>query len=176
MMRTIGVIVLILVLLVAAVFLIGSLLPVAHTAIVRADYGATPADVLNAIADVESSPTWRDDIDSVTVLERDPLRWRETGKFGDLTFEREAYDPERRIVARIADTSQGFGGTWTYRVEPAATGTTLTITENGEVYNALFRFMSKFVFSHYSTLETYVTSLGRRLGQDVTPVRVTSQD
>lgn len=175
-MKTIGIIVLILVALIGLVFLIGSLLPVAHTAIVRADYGVTPVEVLNAIADVEASPAWRDDIDSVTVLQRDPLRWRESGKFGDLTFEREAFDPERRIVARIADTSQGFGGTWTYEVEPTATGTALTVTENGEVYNALFRFMSKFVFSHYSTLETYVTSLGRRFGEDITPVRVDAED
>jgi len=83
-------------------------------------------------------------------------------------------EPDRRIVARIADTSQGFGGTWTYEIEPAGAGATLTITEEGEVYNALFRFTSRFVFGHYSTMETYARSLGRKFGQDVTPVRVSA--
>lgn len=174
MTKAIGIIILVLILLVGGVLATGAMLPQSHTASVRAEYGAAPADVFAAIADVESSPAWRDDIDSVTVLEREPLRWRESGKFGNLTFVREALEPDRRIVARIADTSEGFGGTWTYLVEPAATGSTLTITEDGEVYNALFRFMSRFVFGHYSTLETYVTSLGQHFGENITPVRLTA--
>jgi hypothetical protein len=173
-MRIAGIIVALLLVLVGAVFAIGSALPVGHTASVRADYSASATDVYNAIADVESSPSWRDDIDSVTVFESSPLRWRESGKFGDLTFVRMDVEPDRRIVARIADTSQGFGGTWTYEIEPAGAGATLTITEEGEVYNALFRFLSRFVFGHYSTMETYARSLGRKFGQDVTPVRVSA--
>jgi hypothetical protein len=173
-MRIAGIIIAILLGLIGAVFAIGSALPVGHTASVRAEYPASATDVYNAIADVEASPSWRDDIDSVTVLERSPLRWRESGKFGDLTFVRMEVEPDRRIVARIADTSQGFGGTWTYEIEPAGAGATLTITEQGEVYNALFRFMSRFVFGHYSTMETYARSLGQKFGQDVTPEHVST--
>lgn len=173
-MRTVGIIIVILLLLVGAVFAIGSALPVAHTAGVRAEYAVSPAEVFGAIADVESHPEWRDDIDSVTVLEQSPFRWREVGKFGELTFVREAMEADRRIVARIADTTQGFGGTWTYLVEPTPTGAALTITEDGEVYNALFRFMSRFVFGHYSTMETFATALGHKFGQDVTPARVST--
>jgi hypothetical protein len=162
------------ILVIGVVFAIGSMLPIAHTATVRAEYSTPPPDVFAAIADVEGAPRWRDDIYSVIVLDTSPLRWREAGKFGDLTFVREAIEPDRRIVARIADTSQGFGGTWTYLIEPAAGGTTVTITEDGEVYSPLFRFMSRFVFGHYRTLESYAISLGRHFAQDITPVRVPS--
>lgn len=40
----------------------------------------------------------------------------------------------------------------------------------GWVANPLFRFLSRFVFGHYRTLESYARALGRRFNQEVTPV------
>ena len=57
-----------------------------------------------------------------------------------------------------------FGGTWTYELTPTAGGTSLRITEDGEVYNPVFRFMSRFVFTHHATIDTYLTDMGKRLG------------
>ena len=37
------------------------------------------------------------------------------------------------------------------------------ITENGEVYNPLFRFMSRFVFGHTATIDKYLEDLGQVL-------------
>lgn len=68
--------------------------------------------------------------------------------------------------------SQGFGGRWTYEIAPAPTGSVLTITEHGEVYGALYRFMSRFVFGHYRTLETYARDLGGRFGEAVVTERI----
>ena len=45
-----------------------------------------------------------------------------------------------------------------------AGGTALRITEDGEVYNPLFRFMSQFVFGHHATVDTFLTDLGRKFG------------
>jgi hypothetical protein len=56
-------------------------------------------------------------------------------------------------------------------VAPRGERTLLRITEEGEVYNPLFRFMSRYVFGHYRTLEQYARDLGRHFGEDVTPVR-----
>ena len=66
------------------------------------------------------------------------------------------------LVARIADPSLPFGGTWTYRIVPAAAGSQVTITEDGEVYNPFFRFMSRFVFGHAATIEEFVKNLEAR--------------
>ena len=50
------------------------------------------------------------------------------------------------LVGRIADPSLPFGGTWTYRISAAAGGgSEVTITEDGEIYNPIFRFMARFV-------------------------------
>ncbi|MBI4410578.1 MAG: hypothetical protein HY561_12770, partial [Gemmatimonadetes bacterium] len=83
----------------------------------------------------------------------------------------ESQPPKRRVV-RIADVSQGFGGRWIYELAASRTGTTLTITEEGEVYNPIFRFMSRFIFGQYRTLEQYARDLGKSFGEDVSPARV----
>lgn len=77
-----------------------------------------------------------------------------------MCFER--MEPPSLLVARIADPSLPFGGTWTYRIAPAAGGSDVTITENGEVSNPLFRFMSRFVFGYAATLDEFVKDLEKR--------------
>jgi hypothetical protein len=56
-----------------------------------------------------------------------------------------------------------FGGAWTLEVKPVAAGTELTITEDGEIYNPIFRVLSKVVFSPYWTIDTYQADLRNRL-------------
>jgi hypothetical protein len=170
-MKWLGMTLVVLLVLVVLAFAVGALLPREHTAAVRVQLRQPPQRVYATIADVSAAPTWREELNGVEVLSPpgQPLRWRETGKFGELTFVRDEDVPGRRIVARIDDTSQGFGGTWTYAISPADSGSVLTITEQGVVYNPLFRFMSRFVFGHYATLETYARSLATRFGE---PARV----
>ena len=79
----------------------------------------------------------------------------------DITFEMETVEAPTKIVTRIADKTLPFGGSWTYDLSPDGGGTRLVITENGEVYNPLFRFMSRFVFGHTATIERFLTDLGR---------------
>ena len=45
-----------------------------------------------------------------------------------------------------------------------------TITEDGEVYNLIFRFMSRFVFGHTATMDAFLKNLERR------PAPVTAAD
>jgi hypothetical protein len=63
---------------------------------------------------------------------------------------------------RIADPKLPFGGTWTYELEPVAGGTSVTLTEDGEVYNPLFRVMQKLFFSPYRTIDTFLANLKGR--------------
>jgi hypothetical protein len=159
-------------LVIAAVFAAGVSLPREHTAAVRVRLDAPPESVYAAIADVARSAEWREDVTSVEVLDADPLRWRETGEWGTLTFVRVQADTHRRLVHRIEDTGEPFGGTWTYALVSTDGGTALTITEDGWVSNPVFRLMSRFVFGHHSTLEAYARDLGGRFGQSVELERV----
>ena len=38
----------------------------------------------------------------------------------------------------------------------------MTITERGEVYNPIFRFVSRFVLGHEKTINTYLSAFERR--------------
>jgi polyketide cyclase/dehydrase/lipid transport protein len=153
-------------LLVALVLLliaIGYALPIGHVATRETRLAAPPERVFGVLRDVEKFPTWRSDVKSVEVLATTPaLRWRERGD-NDITFEMETVEAPRRLVTRIADKTLPFGGSWTYELSPHEGGTRLVITENGEVYNPLFRFMSRFVFGHTATIDKFLEDLGRYL-------------
>lgn len=98
-----------------------------------------------------------------------PVRWRETGKDGKITFAVVAADEPRRLVTRITDPKLPFGGSWTYELTQSGDGCELTVTEHGEVRNLLFRFVSRYVMGHSATIDGYLTALGARFGHPVTP-------
>jgi hypothetical protein len=154
-----GVLVALILLLVA----IGYALPINHVATREARLAAPPERVFSVLRDVEKFPTWRSDVKSVEVLATTPaLRWRERGD-NDITFEMETVEAPGKIVTRIVDKTLPFGGSWSYDLSPEGGGTKLVITENGEVYNPLFRFMSRFVFGHTATIDRFLDDLGKHL-------------
>lgn len=161
-----------LVLVVAAIVVIGLLLPRDHVASSTARIDAPLDTVWHALADVGDYPRWRADVKSVDVLSTEgALRWREQTSDGAITFERVEEQRPRRLVARITDESLPFGGTWTYELAPDGNATRLTITERGFVSNPLFRFMARFVLGHHGTQERFLRALGRRFGHEVAITR-----
>jgi len=93
--------------------------------------------------------------------------WRETDKGGQtIAYEAMESDPPRHLVTRIADPSLPFGGTWNYEITRSGSGSTstLTITENGEVYNPVFRFVSRYIMGHAATVDAYLKAAKARLG------------
>ena len=152
--------------LIVLVLVIGWSLPVRHQASRRATFAASPELVYDAITGVDDFPKWRSKVKSVE--EAPPINgkraFRERDAHGAILYVVEEATPAHRLVTRIADKTLPFGGTWTYELSPNGPHTTLRITEDGEVYNPLFRFMSRFVFGHTATLDTYLADLGRKLG------------
>jgi uncharacterized protein YndB with AHSA1/START domain len=160
-----------LVALVAVVAAIGATLPKAHVTSRSATFRQTPEAVFGAITDFANAASWRPDLRRVELLEGPSglPHFREHGEHGAIVMEVTELAPPRRLVVRIADPGLPFGGRWIYEVEPAAEGARLTITEEGEVYNPVFRFLSRFVFGHHKTLEGYLRALGGKFGETVTP-------
>jgi uncharacterized protein YndB with AHSA1/START domain len=154
------------VLLVAAlvVVIIGWRLPVAHVATRSVQLNATPDSVFTLISTPEGYASWRSDVKKVDVTtENGVTRFREDGSNGPILFEITEKVPPRRFVTRIADKSLPFGGRWVYEVAPTATGSSLTITEEGEVYNPVFRFVSRYVMGHTATIDSYLQAVQKRL-------------
>jgi hypothetical protein len=168
LLRTLGVIVAIVVIMA----IVGLVLPRDHTARTRTHLNAAPDSVWQVVADVRDYPRWRTDVRSVDLLSAEPpVRWREHGGDGAITYERPDEERPRRLVTRIVDDDLPFGGTWTYELAPERDGTDLTITERGYVTNPLFRFMARFIFGHHRSQEAFLRALGRRFGHDVTLTR-----
>jgi uncharacterized protein YndB with AHSA1/START domain len=168
------IIVLVLLSIVVAVVLVGLALPANHVAKTRATIAAPPDEVWSVITGVDSFPSWRSDVKTVEVLppENGKPAWREDGSNGKISYaQTEALRPSH-LQIRLTDESLPFGGTWTYEIAPAD-GSELTITENGIVRNPVFRFVSRFIFGHYKTQESYLMDLGRKFNQTVTVTRLT---
>ena len=149
------------------VVLVGWALPKHHHVTVKRAYLTTPRALFALISDVRGYPSWRTDLTKVDVLSEEGgghPRWRETTKSGGpITYVVEESVPERKLVSRIADTNLPFGGAWTYELTPVGSeGTTLAITEDGDVYNPIFRFVSRFVMGHTATIERYLDDVEKR--------------
>jgi hypothetical protein len=90
-------------------------------------------------------------------------------KYGDVPVRIERDEPPSLLVTRVAGENLPFGGTWTFRVSPAQGGSELVITEHGEVYNVIFRFVSRFVTGHHATLDGYLRALQQRVNEAQPP-------
>ncbi|MGH9346875.1 MAG: SRPBCC family protein [Vicinamibacterales bacterium] len=154
------------------VVLAGAMLPRAHTTSRVIHIDRAPEEVWEVITDFSNNPSWREDIKAV---ERMPNRdgrevWREVSTGGDvIPYETVLAEPPRRLVRRIADPSLPFSGSWTIDVSPRGTGSAVRITEQGEVPNPVFRFVSRVLIGHSSYIDKYLTSLARRFNQDAEP-------
>lgn len=153
------------------VALIGSRLPRTHVASRSVFVRRSPHDVYAVIRDFASTPRWRSDVKQVDVETRagGPVYFREAGKHGTVNYELVEDVPGQRMVTRIRDTDLGYAGQWTYTLAPENGGTRVTIREDGEVSNVLFRFMSRYVFGHTATLDSYLNSLARHFGEEAEP-------
>jgi len=151
--------------------LIGSQLPKAHVASRSIVLHKPPQDIYAVVRDFDSAPKWRPDVKRMEVdaqPER-PVYFREEGKNGTINYELVEDVPAQRMVTRIRDTDLGFGGQWTYLFTPENGGTRVTIREDGEVSNVIFRFMSRYVFGQTATMDSYLTALAKHFGEDAAP-------
>ena len=121
----------------------GWLLPVKHEA-TRSAVIARPIDRVYAdIANVDGYASWLEGVEPVKVRVEEAV-------------------PPSRFVTRIDDPGQPFGGTWTFTLAAEGSGTRVTILEHGEVYNPIFRFVSRFILGHTATMDAFLRSLAKR--------------
>jgi hypothetical protein len=155
------------VLLVLAVVVIGSLLPKRHVVSRSASYRATPEHLFSLIAGRQN---WRPDVLNYEAVPGDRGRefMRETTRDGEtITYELLDRTPPKSLKRRIATDNLPYSGTWTYSLQPDGEITTVRITEDGQVYNPVFRFISRFVLGHTRTMDAYLRALGKATGQEV---------
>ena len=151
--------------LIGSAAMIGAMLPRGHRATRQARYRQKPEAIYFTLA---GPVDWRSDVKGFGNLpDRDGRKqwWEEDSHGHKVTYELlEDVMPSRRVT-RIADSTLPFGGTWTIEIAPAPDGSVVRVTEDGEVYNVIFRFMARFIFGYTATIEGYLRDLGHRFGE-----------
>lgn len=147
----------------AVIWLIGMTLPQSHTVTISQPFNTSPGELYMMITDIRSFPDWRSNIERIEFLNEDeenPI-WREHYSNEDpLSFRITEKTANHSVTVQIADDDLPFSGSWSYNIEPANDeGALLMITENGEVYNPIFRFVSAYVLGHDNTINQYMIDL-----------------
>jgi hypothetical protein len=94
-------------------------------------------------------------------LINDPIATK--GWAGDTKTEVVEQDAPRLLVTKIVGES-AYGGTWTFEIAPDGhEASTVTITERGEVYNPVFRVLSRYLFGQTRSIDAYLAKLERAL-------------
>jgi len=157
----------VLLLLVMGVVVIGAVLPKRHVAARSATFKASPEKLFALIV---GNQDWRPDVKSCELIAADGGKQfqRETSKHGQrVLYELQGSRPPLAIQRRIATENLPYGGTWTFALAPANGETLVRITEDGEVYNPIFRLVSKFLMGQTATQDAYLKAMGKAVGEDV---------
>lgn len=154
------------VLLIAGAIVVGALLPKRHVVTRTAVFKTSPEKLFALIA---GNQDWRPDVKACEVITEGGKQFqRETSRRGEIVvYELEASRPPMAIQRRIATENLPYGGSWSFALEPENGGTRVRITEDGEVYNPLFRFVSRFVMGQTATLDAYLAAMGKAVGENV---------
>jgi uncharacterized protein YndB with AHSA1/START domain len=154
--------------------LIGLVVSRDHRATSTISLKQPPDSIWKVVRDIGGAPAW---FSAMQTSERLPDRdghevWHQRMSGFDVPIIVLESSPPRKLVTQIDPTAGGaFGGTWTYELTPdgAGAGTRVSVTEAGWIGNPIFRFMSRFLFGYYGSLDKYLTALGTRFGETVQP-------
>jgi uncharacterized protein YndB with AHSA1/START domain len=158
--------------LIALMALVGAFTPRDHRATSTITLRQPPDSVWRAIREFGNIPTWWSDWrESVRLPDKDGHEaWRQrVGGFDMPILVLESQAPRRLVTQIDALPGASFGGTWTYALTTEGGGTRISITEAGWITNPIFRFLSRFVFGYYGSLDGYLRALAKHYGGTAAP-------
>jgi uncharacterized protein YndB with AHSA1/START domain len=153
----------------------GMFLPRGHTATSTITLAHPIDSVWGVVSNLTAYPSWWRDVKSMERIEDEAggVSWLQRDAQGqELPIELQVSDPPDRLVTRIADDRLPFGGTWTYELESAPSGCRVTVTEEGEIFNPVFRVVARYILGYHGTVDRYLRALGARFGDTVVPTHV----
>ena len=159
-----------LVVLIGVAFAIGYVLP-AHTTHTRTiTIRQAPAVVFALLADVQGMPKWNRNMEKVEMLP--PANGKEATKQtfkGNMvmTIITTESAPPTHLVRTMGDAAAPFSGSWTYEIAPLPEGSQISLTEQSEVKNPIFRLMVK-VFGPTKYIDNHLAELAQHFGETAT--------
>lgn len=146
-------------------FIMGAGLPREHTATATVTIHAPQGRVWSLMEDVEAQPLWRTGLKSVKELPNDAdghRCWLEVQRGMRMPLCESTQDaPITRVVA-MADSTNGFGGSWTYDLTSVTPDvTSVTIVEQGTVDSPVWRFAGHYLYHEDTFIRRYEADLKR---------------
>lgn len=141
---------------------IGAFVPEEHSVSATVELPASQQRVWQLLTDIDSQPKWRTGLVSVQHLpdENGHPCWAEVQKHMRMPLCADLSAPESTRIIRIADPSLPFGGNWNYQlVSTGPSSSRLTITENGTVGPALWRFLDRFIIHEDANIKQFEADL-----------------
>jgi len=153
-----------LILVFSVAWLRGNSLPVHHTTTVAGEVNASPEKVWQLITTVPAQTTWRTGLVSIEPLaaEAGKEHWREHLAHNQtMDFVADETVPITRRVVRLDLPDASCTGSWIYELTPGVTPPTphVSITEDGNIYPAIYRTLMNDVIGMKSNLNQYLTDL-----------------
>lgn len=151
----------------AAMFLVGMLLPAKHTLARSITLKVKPEVAFGTIAKVEELPSWSSGVLKVERLpDRDGRETTMQTLKGGMKMEVITSEslPPTHLVRTMGDSSAPFFGSWAYDFSAAGEGCRVIVRETGEVKNPLFRTMSR-LFGLDKHITQHLNDLARKLGE-----------
>ena len=148
------------------IYIVGALLPKSHR-VSRSALFHAPIERLFAL--IDGTQDWRPDIVRYEIVSQTANRRmvRETGSDGSVvTYELQQATPPTSLTRRIATENLPYSGTWTYTLHREAGDSVVQITEVGEVYSPIFRFVSRFIMGQHRSIDNYLRALGKAAGEE----------
>lgn len=166
----------VLILSIAIIYVVGALMPVKHQVSVSRLFAVDKKTLWQLLSDFGTQKDWRRDIvASNKVSESGAINeiWQETDRHGNaIRYENRDIIDEQTLKRVIVSENLAFGGYWMFELETANSQqqamSKLTITEYGEVYHPLFRFIGKYVFGFDGTMKRYLQDLDAELQRRIT--------
>lgn len=162
----------VMVLVVGGAYLYGRGLPREHVVTSTITLVATPDTVFKVIRNIGAQREWWPSVTSIERIQGARKEsWRQVMGMGAGTLEVEIgrVVPGRSMEMTILNAeAQGWGGKWFYDVQPSASGTEVSITEEGFVESPVFRTLMK-LRGKYRTVDSYLIALGGHFSEPVNP-------
>ena len=135
----------------------------AHTVSQSATVPASINDVWRTIRTVDQYATWRSDLEDVDLINttESQVRWREQSTRRSVMYGIVHEEAPHRLVVRILDDDLPYSGEWEWTLREQGTGTSVTITERGEISNPIFRLIGTYFIGHTKTIARVLNDLAQ---------------
>ncbi len=148
-----------------AVVVGGLLLPTRHSVSHGVHLRAAPASVWSLVANPVGYAAWQRRVQTVELLDRAPLRWREFGDGGSVALEVTQLDAPVRFVAVVLDEDVTRRPERTFTLAEEDGGTRVTYTEASVHRNPVARFIYRYWLKPDHAIIRVLQDLQRTLGE-----------